>query len=57
MKILYSLVLGFGIILYVVYVIHLFRIGHPQPLLLHALVAIALSAIIYVLRKRTPEHR
>ncbi len=57
MKVLYSILLGFGSILYVVYAIHLFRIGHPQPLLLHAMIVIVLFGIIYVGRKRNPEHR
>lgn len=57
MKILYSMLLGFGSILYVVYAVHLFRIGHPQPLLLHALIAAALFSLIHIGRKRTPEHR
>lgn len=56
MKVLYSILLGFGSILYVVYAIHLFRIGHPQPLLFHALIAATIIGIIYIGRKRTPEH-
>ena len=57
MKVLYSVLLGFGSILYVVYAIHLFRIGHPQPLLLHVLFAATVFGIIYIERKRNPEHR
>ena len=56
MKVLYSILLVFGSILYVVYAIHLFRIGHTQPLIFHALIAIALFGIIHIGRKRTPEH-
>ncbi|MCT4777662.1 MULTISPECIES: hypothetical protein [Exiguobacterium] len=57
MKVLYSILLGCGMILYVVYAMHLFRIGHPQPLIFHTLIAIALFGIIHIGRKRTPEHR
>lgn len=56
MKVLYSVLVGFGSILYVVYVIHLLRIGHSQPLIFHTLIAIALFGIIHIGRKRTPEH-
>lgn len=57
MKVLYSILLGFGSILYVVYAMHLFRIDHPQPLLLHAMIAATVFGIIYIERKRNPEHR
>jgi len=57
MKVLDSILLGCGMILYVVYAIHLFRIGHPQPLLLHTFIAIALFSIIHIGRKQTPGHR
>ncbi len=56
MKVLYSILLVFGTILYVVYAIHLFRIGHTQPFIFHTLIAIALFGIIHIGRKRTPEH-
>ncbi|UTT42066.1 hypothetical protein [Exiguobacterium aurantiacum] len=56
MKVLYSILLGFGSILYVVYAIHLFLIGHPQPFFFHVLIAATVFGIIYVKRKRTPEH-
>lgn len=56
MKVLFSILLGFGSILYVVYAIHLFRIGHTQPFFLHALIATTVFGIIYIGRKRTPEH-
>ncbi len=57
MKVLYSIFLGFGSILYVVYAMHLFRIGHPQPLFLHVLIATTVFGIIYIGRKHNPEHR
>ena len=57
MKVLFSISLGFGSILYVVYAMHLFRIGYPQPLLLHVLFAATVFGIIYIERKRNPEHR
>ncbi len=57
MKVLYSVLVGFGSILYVVYAMHLFRFGYPQPLLLHALFAATVFGIIYIERKRNPEHR
>lgn len=57
MKVFYSISLVFGSILYVVYVIHLLRIGYPQPPLLHVLFAATVFGIIYIERKRNPEHR
>ena len=56
MKVLYSILLGFGSILYVVYAIHLFRIGHTQPFFLHAMIVIVLFGLIHIGRKRTPVH-
>ncbi|WP_396129484.1 hypothetical protein [Exiguobacterium mexicanum] len=57
MKVLYSILLGFGSVLYVVYAMHLFRIGHPQPLFLHVLTVATVFGIIYIGRKHNPEHR
>jgi len=57
MKIFYSILLGFGSTLYVVYAMHLFRIGHPQPLFLPVLIAATVFGIIYIGRKHNLEHR
>ncbi len=56
MKLFYQVLTLCMIALYTIYICHLFRIGHPQPLILHALVAAVLTALLFI-RKRTPNHR